>query len=161
MSFTETLNAYSLFIVFPLFMLSLAFFLPVKRWRLRAPIYVGVVVVAVLAYAFIRPGNSTVASTDEANQVLASGEPVFIEFFSNNCALCLASQPRVMSLESKIDGRAEVMKLNVQDSISLPIMRRFNAFSTPTFVVVNGDQVWKQNGAILDTGQALEALGLS
>ncbi len=161
MSFTETLSSNSLFIIFPLFLLSLAFLLPIKRWRVRLPFYTAVIVAAVIAYALIRPGDSTVASTDEANQILASGQPVFIEFFSNSCALCLASQPRVRSLESKIDGRAEVLKLNVQDPLSQPLMRRFNAFSTPTFVVVNGDQVWQQNGALLDTGDALAALGLS
>jgi len=63
----------------------------------------------------------------------------------------------------EVGDRAQVLKLNVQDGIELPIMREYNAFSTPTFIVLNdlGQEVWRQTGSILDKGQALEALELS
>lgn len=163
MSFTETLNSYSLVIAFPVLLLSMFLLLPIKRWRVRIPLYAGVLVVALVGFAFLRPGDSTVGSTEEANAVLASGQPVFVEFFSNTCTLCLASEPNVKSLVSDIDGRAQVLKLNVQDGHAVPVMRDFNAFSTPTFIVVNdlGQEVWRQTGSVLDKGAALEALGLS
>ncbi len=163
MSFTETLNSYSLVIAFPILLLSMFLLLPIRRWRVRIPLYSGVLVVSVIVFSLLRPGGSTVESTEEANQILASGQPVFIEFFSNTCTMCLASEPNVKSLVSDIDGRAQVLKLNVQDSLAVPIMREFNAFSTPTFIVLNeqGDEVWRQTGSILDRGRARDALGLS
>lgn len=163
MSITETLNAYSLVVAVPLLLLAMFMLLPIKRWRVRIPLYAGVVVIALVGFLFLRPGDSNVASTEEANQVIASGEPVFIEFFSNTCTLCLASEPNVKSLTSDIDGRAQILKLNVQDGFAQPIMREFNAFSTPTFLVLNdlGQEVWRQTGSILNKGDPFAALGLS
>lgn len=163
MSFTETLNSYSLVIAFPVLLLSMFILLPIRRWRLRIPLYSGVLILAVIGFSLLRPGGSTVGSTDEAIEVLASGQPVFVEFFSNTCTLCLASEPNVRSLKSDIDNRAQILKLNVQDSLTVPLMREFNAFSTPTFIVFNdlGQEVWRQTGSILNKSDALEALGLS
>lgn len=162
MSFTEILNSYSLVIAFPVLLLSMFVLLPIRRWRLRIPLYSTVLVLAVIGFSLLRPGGSTVGSTDEANQILASGQPVFVEFFSNTCTLCLASEPNVRSLTSSIDGRAQIMKLNVQDGLAIPLMREFNAFSTPTFIVFNdlGQEVWRQTGSVLNKGDALEALDL-
>jgi len=39
---------------------------------------------------------------------------VFVEFFSNSCTACLASQPIVQSLESEMDDDVQILKLNVQ-----------------------------------------------
>ncbi|MDA0232538.1 MAG: thioredoxin family protein [Chloroflexi bacterium] len=162
MSFTEILNSYSLVIAFPVLLLSMFVLLPIRRWRVRIPLYTTVLVAAVIGFSLLRPGDSTVASTEEANQVLASGQPVFVEFFSNTCTLCLASEPNVKSLTSEIGDRAQVLRLNVQDGLAVPLMREFNAFSTPTFIVFNdlGQEVWRQTGAVLDKGDALAALGL-
>ncbi len=162
MSFTELLNSYSLVIAFPVLLLSMFLLLPIKRWRVRIPLYSTVLVLALIGFSLLRPGGSTVASTDEANQVLASGQPVFVEFFSNTCTLCLASEPNVRSLESDVGERAQVLRLNVQDGLALPLMREFNAFSTPTFIVFNdlGQEVWRQTGSVLNKGDALKALGL-
>lgn len=163
MSFTEILNSYSLVIAFPVLLLSMLLLLPIKRWRVRIPLYTTVLVTGLIVVSLLRPGGSTVDSTEEANLVLASGQPVFVEFFSNTCTLCLASEPNVKSLTSEIGDRAQVMKLNVQDGLALPLMREYNAFSTPTFIVFNdlGQEVWRQTGTILDKGDALRALGLS
>ncbi len=163
MSFSETLNHYSLVIAFPVLILALFLLLPIRRWRDRIPLYTAVLVLGLIGFALLRPGGSTVSSTEEANQVLASGQPVFVEFFSNTCTMCLASEPNVKSLESEIGDRAQVLRLNVQDGLSVPLMREFNAFTTPTFIVFNdlGQEVWRQTGTILDKGDALEALGLS
>ncbi|MBP38261.1 MAG: hypothetical protein CL726_02970 [Chloroflexi bacterium] len=46
--------------------------------------------------------------------MITSGKPVFVEFFSNSCTACLASQPIVQSLESEMDDDVQILKLNVQ-----------------------------------------------
>ena len=160
MSFTEMLNAYSIWIAFPGFLLGVVMLVPIKRWSVRIPVYTSVLVIGLVAILVLRPGDSTVSSTAEANEILASGQPVFVEFFSNSCTLCLASEPNVRSLRSAIDGRAEMLRLNVQDE--LPLMRRYSAFSLPTFVVVDGagEVTWRQSSSLLDVDAALAALGL-
>lgn len=160
MSFTEMLNSYSLVIAFPVLLVGMFMLLPVKSWRIRIPLYLSVLLVGLVVFSILRPGDSTVSTTGEANSVLESGQPVFVEFFSNTCVMCLASEPNVKSLVTEIDGRAQVLKLNVQDEFSLPVMRKYNAFSTPTFIIIDptGQVVWRQTGSVLDKGEALAAL---
>ena len=162
MSFTEMLNAYSLWIAFPGLLLGIVMLVPIKRCQVRVPVYTTVIVIGLVAVLVLRPGSSTVSSTAEANGILASGQPVFVEFFSNSCTLCLASEPKVRSLQSAVDGRAEVVRLNVQDDFALPLMRQYSAFSLPTFVVVDGagEVKWRQSSSLLDVDAALAALDL-
>ena len=162
MSIFETLNSYSLVIAFPVLFLGLVALLPIRRWRVRVPVYSAVLVGALVVFALLRPGTSTVESTAEANQVLSGGQPVFLEFFSNTCTLCLASEPGVKSLQAAVGDRARILRLNVSDDLAIPLMREFGAFQTPTFIVFNdlGQEVWRQSGRVLDRRLALEALGI-
>ena len=92
--------------------------------------------------------------------MITSGSPVFVEFFSNSCTACLASQPIVKSLEAKIADDVLILKLNVQDSMASQLIRDYRAYLTPTFVVIgrDGEVVWRQSGRLLDKGAALKAL---
>lgn len=163
MSFFETLISYSLVILIPIVAVGLVTLLPIKRWRLRAPLYVGVLAVAIFVMFQVTPGQSNVSSTAEANEIIASGQPVFVEFFSNRCPQCLASEMDVRSLESEVGDSVQVLKLNVSDSIALPLMHEFRATATPTFIVLNaeGQEVWRQTGTALKKDDALKALGVS
>jgi thiol-disulfide isomerase/thioredoxin len=163
MSLFETLLSYSLIILVPVIAIGLASLLPARRWRVRAPLYAVTLAIAIFVMFQVTPGSSNVSSTAEANEILASGQPVFVEFFSNRCPQCLASEPSVRSLEAQVGDSARVLRLNVADSISFPLVSQFRATSTPTFVVLdaNGDVVWRQAGSVLDKGAALAALGLS
>ena len=107
----------------------------------------------------LRPGDSNVATEAEAQVVITSGSPVFVEFFSNLCTACLASQPIVRSLEGELDDDVQILKLNVMDSMASQMIRDYRAYLTPTFVVIgrDGEIVWRQSGGLLDKGEALEA----
>ena len=85
---------------------------------------------------------------------------MFVEFFSNSCTACLASQPIVKSLEGELDDDVQILKLNVQDSLASQLMQDYRAYLTQTFVVIGRDEevVWRQSGGLLDKGAALEAL---
>ena len=134
--------------------------LPIKSWRKRIPIYSVVAIIALAIVFSLQPGDSTVGSADEAQTVITSGSPVFIEFFSNSCTACLASQPIVKSLEAEIADDVLILKLNVQDSMASQLIRDYRAYLTPTFVVIgrDGEVVWRQSGRLLDKDAALEAL---
>lgn len=84
---TRFINEYSFPILLAVIAVSMAFLLPARTWQVRAIITAAAVAVLLGGYAFLRPGDSTVASTAEADAVLqqarAGGRPVFIEFFSN------------------------------------------------------------------------------
>ena len=134
--------------------------LPIKGKRKQIPVYAVAAIVAISAVFILRPGNSTVASEGEAHMVIASGSPVFVEFFSNSCTACLASQPIVKSLEGEMAEDVQILKLNVQDNLASQLIRDYRAYLTPTFVVIgrDGEVVWRQSGGLLDKDEALAAL---
>ena len=134
--------------------------LPVRTWRRRIPLYATVGIIGLVVVFALQPGESTVATESEARTVLTSGSPVFIEFFSNTCTACLASEPIVRSLEGEISDDVKILKLNVQDSIAGEFVRDYRAFYTPTFVVIgrDGEVLWRQSGGLLNKGAALKAL---
>ena len=117
-------------------------------------------IIGLVAIFALQPGESTVASEVEAQTVITSGKPVFLEFFSNTCTACLASEPIVRSLEGEVGEEVEILKLNVQDSLASQLIRDYRAYLTPTFVVIGreGEVLWRQTGGLLDKGAALEAL---
>jgi thiol-disulfide isomerase/thioredoxin len=135
--------------------------LPCCRSKENAQIYICSIaaIVGLSVVLILRPGDSNVATEAEAQVVITSGSPVFVELFSNSCTACLASQPIVRSLEGELDDDVQILKLNVMDSMASQMIRDYRAYLTPTFVVIgrDGEIVWRQSGGLLDKGEALEA----
>jgi thiol-disulfide isomerase/thioredoxin len=156
----EFFNQYSAFIAIPGFIIAMVALLPIRSWRKRVIAYSTAGILALILVISLQPGDSTVGSEAEAQVVITSGSPVFIEFFSNSCTACLASQPIVKSLEGEMADDVQILKLNVQDSIAGQLIRDYRAYLTPTFVVIgrDGEVIWRQSGGLLDKGAALEAL---
>lgn len=135
---------------------------PIRNWRKRIVLYISIVVIGLIVIFTLQPGDSSVATESQAQAIITSGQPVFVEFFSNTCTACLASEPIVKSLEGAIKDNVHVLKVNVQDPIASQLIRRYRAYVTPTFIVVgpDGEEVWHQSGGLLDKQAALEALGI-
>lgn len=156
----EFFNQYSAFVTIPGILVLLIALLPIKGRRRQIVIYSIAGIIGLSAVLILRPGSSSVASEVEAQNLITSGQPVFVEFFANSCTACLASQPIVRSLEGELDDDVQILKLNVQDSIASQFVRDYRAYLTPTFVVIgrDGEVIWRQSGGLLDKGAALEAL---
>lgn len=155
----EFFNYYSAFLTIPGIIILLIALLPIKRKRKQIYICSIAAIVGLSVVLIRRPGDSNVATEAEAQVVITSGSPVFVEFFSNSCTACLASQPIVRSLEGELDDDVQILKLNVMDSMASQMIRDYRAYLTPTFVVIgrDGEIVWRQSGGLLDKGEALEA----
>ncbi|MBT7004677.1 MAG: thioredoxin family protein [Chloroflexi bacterium] len=155
----EFFNYYSAFLTIPGIIILLIALLPIKRKRKQIYICSIAAIVGLSVVLILRPGDSNVATEAEAQVVITSGSPVFVELFSNSCTACLASQPIVRSLEGELDDDVQILKLNVMDSMASQMIRDYRAYLTPTFVVIgrDGEIVWRQSGGLLDKGEALEA----
>jgi thiol-disulfide isomerase/thioredoxin len=156
----EFFNQYSALIAIPGFIVAMMALLPIKSWRNRIPLYSATAIIVLVAIFALQPGESTVASEAEAQTVITSGKPVFVEFFSNTCTACLASEPMVRSLEGELGDDVQILKLNVQDALASQMIRDYRVYLTPTFVVIgrDGEELWRQSGGLLDKGAALAAL---
>ena len=108
-----------------------------------------IVVLIVAIYAYLRTPGDTFASLTELEAQLTAGQPTIVEFYANNCSICLLNKPKVDQLERDLAGQATVLRLNVKDNVGLALAARWNVAGVPTFFVVNGagDVVYARAGA--------------
>ncbi len=72
-------------------------------------------------------------------EVLQTELPVLIEFSAVWCAPCKQIEPDVVALRDELEGKAKVVKIDVDKS---PVLaQEFQVKSVPTFVVVKGGRV--------------------
>ena len=97
-----------------------------------------IVVLIVAAYAYLRTPGDEFASLDELDARFAAGQPTIVEFYANNCSICLLNKPKVDQLERDLAGQATVLRLNVKDNVGLALASRWGVVGTPTFFVLDG-----------------------
>jgi len=98
-----------------------------------------IVVLIVAVYAYLRTPGDTFASLGELEAQLTAGQPTIIEFYANNCSICLINKPKVDQLERDLTGQATVLRLNVKDDVGQALAARWGVRGIPTFFVLNGD----------------------
>ena len=78
---------------------------------------------------------------------LASGRPVLLEFSATWCGPCQKVKPDVESLAHELQGKAEVVSIDVDEQRELAA--QYKVRSIPCFVALkNGQEVARQTGAI-------------
>ena len=127
-----------------------------RSWRALGVIAF-VVLVLSAGYADARHGPSDVATIAEVEGLLAAGHPVVLEVYSDACSMCLISNRAVDRLERELEGRAAVLRLNLNDDVGRTAARRYGVRITPTFIVFSPDgrELYRESG-YPDTGR-LEA----
>ncbi len=87
-----------------------------------------------------------------AHEVLKSERPTLVDFYADWCGPCRAMASVVDELARDFDGRANVVKVNVDESPALA--GEYAVQSIPTFIVVrDGDATQRLVG--MQTKQAL------
>jgi len=69
------------------------------------------------------------------DHVLASEQPVLVEFTTSRCPACHAARPVLERLAEEFDGRAKVVEVNVEEEQQLGQL--FQIRSVPTLVFFN------------------------
>jgi thioredoxin 1 len=78
---------------------------------------------------------------------LASGQPVLLEFYAEWCPPCRMVGPKVDELAGELQGKARVVRLNVDENSDLA--REYGVQSIPAFIALkNGSETSRQVGAI-------------
>lgn len=82
-----------------------------------------------------------VKSTQDFQEALASGKPVFVDFMKYNCGPCQTMDGIVNELADEFQDDAVVLKANLEHVPDL--FAKFKVKSTPTFIVVtpNGARI--------------------
>ena len=88
-----------------------------------------------------------VTGKDFDSIVNQSDKPIFIDFYASWCDPCRVLGPTVDQIASSFEGRADVLKVNVEDESELA--RRFNVRSIPTVVILReGKEVNRVTGGL-------------
>ncbi|MGC9393683.1 MAG: thioredoxin domain-containing protein [Anaerolineae bacterium] len=97
-----------------------------------------IVVLIVAVYAYLRTPGDEFASLSEFDARLTAGQPTIVEFYANNCSICLLNKPKVDQLERDLAGQATVVRLNVKDNVGLALASRWGVAGIPAFFVLDG-----------------------
>ncbi|MCC6546954.1 thioredoxin [Candidatus Sumerlaeota bacterium] len=74
--------------------------------------------------------------------VLQSDQPVFVDFWAAWCGPCRAIAPLVEELAKEFDGKAKVVKVDIDEAGD--IAGRYGVTSIPTLMVFKGGQPVEQ-----------------
>ncbi len=101
------------------------------------------------AYIVLRTPGDTFTSMETLQTALSAGTPTVIEFYSNQCSICLISKPKVDQLEKDLKGQASLLRLSVKDEVGRTQALRWGVRGVPTFFVLDGagEIVYAQAGA--------------
>ena len=79
-----------------------------------------------------------ITTADFDKEVLASEQPVLVDFWAAWCGPCRLIGPAVDAVAEEYAGKAKVYKLNVDDEGE--IAQRYGVMSIPTLMVFKGGQ---------------------
>jgi thioredoxin 1 len=80
-------------------------------------------------------------------ELIQSSMPVLVDFYADWCGPCKAMNPVIQEVAKNVQGRARVIKVNIDKSQSASI--QFNVNAVPTFMIFkNGKSVWRHSGMI-------------
>lgn len=84
---------------------------------------------------------------NDFDKIIWSDTLVLVEFFASWCGLCRAMDPTVERFRRMMNGRAEVLRINIDDEQMLPIVRRYRIRTVPTLLLFHrGEERWRRSG---------------
>lgn len=75
-------------------------------------------------------------TTPELAELLAGTKPVLIDFFATWCQPCKAMAPAIDEAAKRLEGIAEVVKIDIDESFDAAKLHGVR--SVPTFIVLKG-----------------------
>jgi thioredoxin 1 len=87
------------------------------------------------------------AAAESFQQLIQSSTPVLVDFYADWCGPCKAMNPVIKEVAQAIQGKARIIKVNIDKSESAAMT--YNVSAVPTFIIFkNGKQVWRHSGMI-------------
>ena len=80
-----------------------------------------------------------VTDTNWETEVLKSSQPVLVDFWAPWCGPCRVIGPYVDAVAEKFQGQAKVVKMNVDENMTIP--SSYGIKGIPTLLVFNGGQL--------------------
>ena len=71
------------------------------------------------------------------DRVLREGRPTLLEFYSDDCGLCMLNRPLLERVENEAGHRLQVLRINSKDKVGMDLANRYGVTFTPTFLLFN------------------------
>lgn len=86
--------------------------------------------------------SAAISASEFEQEVLQSSTPVLVDFWAVWCGPCKMIAPHIEQLATEYEGRAKVLKCNVDDEPE--IAQKYNIMSIPTLMFFKGGKVVAQ-----------------
>src|SRR6476619_3754319 len=81
------------------------------------------------------------------HELIQSDKPVLVDFYADWCGPCKAMEPIVKDVAKSIQGKARIIKVDIDRSIEAA--QAYGVQALPTFVLFkNGKILWRHPGMI-------------
>ena len=78
-------------------------------------------------------------------ELISSNKPVLVDFFATWCGPCRVMSPILEDLKKKVEDKAIVVKVDVDEEEDLSL--KYNVQSVPTLMIFkNGELLWRESG---------------
>lgn len=95
---------------------------------------------AVVVFFVLRTPRAKLAHFDAVaafDKVLRGERPTLLEFYSENCGVCMVMRPVMDRLEGDAGHRLQILRVNVKDPIGRQLAERYRVTFTPSFLLFN------------------------
>jgi len=98
-----------------------------------------------------------VTDTNWENEVIKSDRPVLVDFWAAWCGPCRMLAPTVEAVAEKFQGKAKIVKLNVDENIESPA--KYGIRGIPTLILFhNGQEVDRHVGVPANAKDAISQM---
>jgi thioredoxin 1 len=81
------------------------------------------------------------------SDMIKSDKPVLVDFYADWCGPCKAMEPIVKEVAKTIDGKARIIKINIDKNVKAA--QAYDVRAVPTFILFrNGNILWRHPGMI-------------
>lgn len=89
-------------------------------------------------------------------ELIKSEKPVLVDFYADWCGPCKAMNPVIKEVAKAVDGKARVIKVDIDKSVQAA--QEYKVQAVPTFIIFKkGNIVWRHSGMI-DKNSLLKVL---
>lgn len=96
------------------------------------------------------------SSENFEKEVLKSEKPVLVDFYADWCGPCNAMAPVIEELDTELNGKAKVGKINVDENSDIAV--EYNVMSIPTLIVFKNGKEEKRLVGVRDKEELLRLL---
>ena len=80
-------------------------------------------------------------------ELIQSEKPVLVDFYATWCGPCKAMEPIVKEIAKATEGKARVVKVDIDKRVQLA--QAYNVNAVPTFMIFKkGNLIWRHPGMI-------------